>query len=259
MSSYYSQYERQFAFDRDRITYAVQRLIVATTLAFIAQLLLHVPLGAVGGLPGGLPVDWLAFNPHLEGPYRLAWLWQPVTYLFLHAGLSHGFFNLLFLFFFGPDVERVLGTRQFFRFYILCGILAVLPNFLTGHSVVGASGAVMAVLVAYAVINPERELMLFPFAVPLNVRALVLILIVLNLVTAMTGGSGTSWATHLGGIAAGYGYMKIVPKLRDYRISRFRRPPARGRSAHKTGEEFDALGRAVDNIFNFEDKKRRRP
>jgi membrane associated rhomboid family serine protease len=253
-SRYYDSYTPSY--DRDRVTYAVQRLIVGTSLVFAVQLVLAVPLG-LGSPPGGFVSWWLSFQG--GWPREGVWiglLWQPFTYLFVHDGLSHLFFNMLMLYFFGPEVERALGTRQFFRFYIVCGAVGVLASLLLGETVVGASGAIMAVLVAHAVLNPEREFFFFPFPVPVNVRAVVLIVIVLNLVNALLG-SGSSWLTHLGGMGAGYAYMKAVPVLRRWRFSApRRRKPAKPDSTSAKAEA-DPVGEAVDNIFRFDNKRRR--
>ncbi|NIA15605.1 MAG: rhomboid family intramembrane serine protease, partial [Nitrospiraceae bacterium] len=170
----YTQYERvRFGAD-SRVTHAVQRLILLTCATFALQLILDIPFGrplriGAGAAPGGFISSWLAFQPSTV--VRGA-LWKPFTYLFLHGGLMHLFFNMLWLFFFGPDVERALGTRQFYRFYFVCGALGVFATFLTlgGRlaevSVVGASGAVMGMMVAFAMVNPERQFFLFPLPVP---------------------------------------------------------------------------------------------
>ena len=255
----YGYHERQHYAQRARITWAVQRLILANTLIFAIQLLLDIPLGGsalrAGGLmpPGGALHQWLAFQPSV---FALGALWKPFTYMFLHAGLLHLFLNMLWLFFFGPDVERALGTRQFVRFYLLCGALGVLATFaptaVTGASisVTGASGAVMGIMVAFAVINPERQFFLFPFAIPINARALVIIVIAMNVLSALQPGN-TSVATHFGGMLVGFGYMKLVPRVRRWQLSR-----RRGNGA--TEDPMEAAKEAVDNIFKFEERKRRR-
>jgi len=236
----------------DAITWGVQRLIVINTLVFAIQLLIHIPFGGIAGPPGGIIVDWLQFSA--DKLFSGA-VWQPFTYMFLHANLMHLFLNMLWLYFFGPDVERVLGTRQFLRFYVICGALAVLATLIPtliyrqAWAVSGASGAVMAVMVAFAVINPTRELFLFPLPIPINARWLVLIIIGMNILSALDGGGNVSVSTHLGGIAVGYAYMKLVPLLR-----------ARQRTLWKDKKDKrDPVGDAVDNIFKFEDRKGPRP
>ncbi len=256
MSSY--SYEHRWQSDASgRITWATQRLIVLNVLAFGLQLLLFIPLGG-GEVPGGLFTHWLSFQPLalLRGA-----LWKPLTYMFLHGGLMHLFINMLWLFFFGPDVERALGTRQFVRFYLICGALGVFATFLTvwlsqvQESVVGASGAVMGVMVAYAIISPDRQFFLFPLPIPINARTLVYIVIAMNIITAMQGGGNTSVATHLGGMAVGYAYMKTLPKFHRWQRTRQRKPKPHPENTSKKGTSSHSdVGEAVDNIFKFKKK-----
>ncbi len=259
MQSAYT-FESRFEFGYgDRMTWSVHWLIMANVIVFAVQLLAHIPLGhspyAPGAMyapPGGLLIQFLAFDVigFLQG-----FFWQPLTYIFLHAGLLHLFLNMLWLFVFGPDVERVLGTRQFMRFFLLCGALGVMGTyvsalFLGGDAVrvVGASGAVMGVLIAFAVLYPNRELFLFPIPFPVNARFIVLIVIIMNLVSA-TGRDNVSVATHFGGMAVGYVYMKAVPMLRNWSLRRHQR---------KAEKNHEKVGEAVDNIFDFDDERGRR-
>ncbi|MBX7259512.1 MAG: rhomboid family intramembrane serine protease [Candidatus Hydrogenedentes bacterium] len=257
MSAYF-HFERRYEGQSsgNRITYAVQRLIMLNVAVFAVQLLLEIPLGGYSaGTPGGIVTDLLAFSPTM---LMKGCIWQPFTYMFLHSNLMHLFLNMVGLYFFGPDVERILSTRQFFRFYIICGVAGALAEFAlwlirTGSvspTVVGASGATTAVLVAFAVAYPDREVFLIPFPFPVNARALVIIFIVMNLMSAMQN-SSQAWMTHFGGLAAGYAYMKLVPVLRT------RLQSWQGKTK-KSKDEFGSLGDAVDNIFKFEDEKRRR-
>ncbi len=275
MSSGFS-YEQRFEFARAPLTLAVQRLILINIAVFAVQLLLTVFFGGVARSNQAVHVfvftDFAAFNP---GELFSGFIWQPFTYMFLHGGLSHLFFNMLILFFFGPDVERVLGTKGFYRFYIICGALAVLPaalpQLLTGFgaSVVGASGAVMAVLMAVYLINPERQLYIFPFPFPINMRALVFVIAFIEILRALSllDAGGTSVATHLGGLAAGFLVFKGRHMLRLPRVNvsaragstpfgqRQARKPSRTGRPSKKGD-LDRLGEEVDNIFKFDDKRR---
>lgn len=266
MSQY--QYEYSFQSYRERVTWAVQSLIMVNVLVFAGQLLIDIPLGQdlARSLPmhppgGTYVLKWLGFQ--IDGLWGLK-LWQPFTYMFLHAGLLHLFMNMLWLYFFGPEVERLLGTRLFLRFFIACGVLAVLgnlvPYFLTiamGHAtpysttVVGASGATMAVLIAFAMINPERQFFLFPIPVPINARAMVIIVVVINVLQALDPSNTTSVWTHFGGMGAGYVLMKFIPRYRTWQNSR------RQRKAPPSGK-LDDVGEAVDNIFRFDERKHRR-
>lgn len=262
-SHYYTEQAGSGGFDH-RITRAVQRLILLNAAVFAGQLLLDVPFGGMGPFapPGGLIAQILSFQPV---SFLAGMVWQPLTYMFLHANLMHLFFNMLWLYFFGPDVERVLGTRQFTLFYLLCGALGVMATFVPLAvqfalpfvqaryvSVVGASGAVMGLLIAFAMVNPHRQFFMFPIPVPINARMLVAIVIVINLLNAGPG-SPTSVATHFGGMAIGYAYMKFIPFFRDrQRIYWQKRRAGGGRKTRKK----DSTGEHVDNIFRFDKRKR---
>jgi membrane associated rhomboid family serine protease len=261
MSQYYQNEDRAY-FTSPRITWAVQRLILVNIGIFALQVILRpVDLAVVSvwgplSFGGGATLEgWFGFD---VGLFLRGMIWQPFTYQFLHGGLMHLFMNMLWLFFFGPDVERALGTRQFFRFYIICGAVGVLasllPLALFGERavVIGASGAVMGVLVAFAILDPERQFFLFPLPFPVNARALVLIVVVFNVIAGM-GNSPISVVTHFGGMGTGYVYMRLLPKFSAWQRQR-RRAAANGPES-KSG--IDKLGDAVDNIFKFERKRRR--
>jgi membrane associated rhomboid family serine protease len=252
-------YEKRYTFSAAGgrpITYAVQRLIVATTIVFAVQLLVAIPAAGLGA-PALTLEFWLGLNPRL---LKFGAVWQLVTYVFMHGGLMHLFFNMLTLYFFGPDVERILSTRQFFRFYFLCGAFGGLCQFglaLLQHSsanTIGASGAALGVLAACAVAYPKREVYLFPLPFPVYMWALALLFFVLSL-TSDPMGRGTAWAAHAGGMVFGFGYMKLAPTIRAWfdrpaRAAKHNDPDASG--------PVDIVGEAVDNIFKFDEEKKRR-
>lgn len=255
--SRYSYTMESNSFGSARITWAVQRLILANILIFAVQLLsdpLLVWLNTRPGFYGGGFSAWLAFEQH---NFLSGFLWTPFTYQFLHTGLYHLFTNMICLFYFGPDVERLLGTRAFFRFYLICGaggvLATLLPYFLQGEStsVVGASGAVMGVLVAFALVEPDREFFFLPIPWPINARALVIIALVMNVISSLGGGMAVSVWTHFGGMGVGFLYMKILPMFINYQRER-RRKEVKTRKKPN-----DKVGEAVDNIFKFDDRKRR--
>ena len=142
-------------------------------------------------------------------------LWQPITYMFIHAGALHLLFNMLALWWFGVELERLWGATFFVRFYFASGLagaaltllLSVLP-FSFGvpmfHAItVGASGAVFGLLLAYAMYFPDRPIYLyFVFAIP--AKYFVMIVAALSLFT-----SGTAWPAHIGGLAGGYLFLKF--------------------------------------------------
>jgi membrane associated rhomboid family serine protease len=120
---------------------------------------------------------YMALNPVavLSG-----YLWQPVTYMFAHADLTHLFVNMLGLFFFGTQVERSIGSKEFLLFYFLTGALAGLASFgiyvATGAwytTLLGASGALFAVLLAFAIVNPEAQIYLYGL-IPIRAPVMVI-------------------------------------------------------------------------------------
>lgn len=142
-------------------------------------------------------------------------IWQLVTYMFLHAGVGHILWNMLSLWMFGAELERLWGTARFLRFYLLCGVFAgvtvvtfaYLFNSIYSRTV-GSSGAVLAVLMAYAVMFPDQTI-LFGFLIPMKSKYFVMIIgavVLLQAYSATVGGqkSGVAVLAHLGGLVAGY-------------------------------------------------------
>ncbi|MDR1971187.1 MAG: rhomboid family intramembrane serine protease [Treponema sp.] len=144
------------------------------------------------------------------------WLWTFVTYMFLHAGFGHIFFNMFALFVFGVQVERQMGSREFLLFYLLSGVLAGVFSFavyyLTGAyyiSLLGASGAIFAVQLAYAVYYPNSRIYLWGI-LPLRAPVMVLGFTALGLVSMVTGwGGSVAHITHLAGFGFAWLYFLI--------------------------------------------------
>jgi membrane associated rhomboid family serine protease len=158
----------------------------------------------------------------LAGPYLMAWLalfplgsgrfmpWQPVTYAFLHGDMLHLFFNMLGLWMFGSELERLWGPTRYWQF-MLAGALAaaamqLLVSALMGWNAptVGISGSIFALLLAYGMLFPNRVIMpLFP-PIPMKARTFVIVFGVISLVMGLTGGGGIAHFAHLGGMVGGF-------------------------------------------------------
>ena len=146
-------------------------------------------------------------------PYEVVhhlFLWQMGTYLFLHGGFFHILFNMLALWMFGNDLEGLWGTQRFVRFYFITGVGAALCSILvTPNStipIIGASGAIYGLLLAYAIYFPERPILLIVFWVP--ARLCVTILGAIAVFASLSEAGGVANATHLGGLLVGYLYLK---------------------------------------------------
>ena len=145
-------------------------------------------------------------------------LWQPVTYLFMHGGVSHILINMLILWMFGVQLERLWGTRFFVRYYFVAGVGAAVVTLLVsllpfGFSVatystitIGASGAIYGLLMAFALYYPNAPILMF-LLFPVPAKYFVMILGAIAFISAPRGG-GVAHITHLGGLIAGYLYLR---------------------------------------------------
>jgi len=141
-------------------------------------------------------------------------IWQLVTYMFLHGGFWHIFFNMFVFWMFGTELEMEWGTKQFVKYYFICGIGAGIINILLTSSdpsypgTIGASGAIYGVMVAYAVRYPNRLVYIY-FLFPVKVKYLVGFLALISFFSTWNAQSdGIAHAAHLGGMLVGYVYLK---------------------------------------------------
>ena len=139
-------------------------------------------------------------------------IWQLVTYSFLHANLTHIFFNMLALYMFGSDIERLFGSRFYAGYYFACVVSAALshlavPAWMGGPPLptVGASGGVYGLLLAFAIYFPHRRVMLLFPPIPMPARVFVFGFAALELVLGVTGtAAGVAHFAHLGGMVGGW-------------------------------------------------------
>jgi membrane associated rhomboid family serine protease len=158
----------------------------------------------------GKSIEWLGALVPVALPYRP---WTIVTYMFLHAGFSHLFWNMLTLFFFGPRLEAELTGRKFLTLYLVSGIAGGLLSwvFTPYAAIVGASGAIFGVMLGYALYWPRDQMLLMFFPMPVWVA--VLVMTVLNLFGGFSGGGNTAHFAHLGGFAGAYLYLRLSEKV----------------------------------------------
>ena len=193
-----------YSFGPGGITPAVKILIITNVVLFA----LNVIVGEAMTISLGL-------TP--QAVFEQFALWQPVTYMFLHStgGFGHILFNMLALWMIGTDLERTWGTRFFVKYYLVTGIgagassllLSIFSETIYYTPMVGASGAIYGLLLAFAMYFPNRILVLFIFPVP--ARIAVTILGAIAFLSSFGGpGGGIAHTAHLGGLVVGYLYLK---------------------------------------------------
>ena len=181
-------------------TKTVKALIIANTTVFV---LIHIFSG----------FNWFEiFGLVPKFAFSKLMVWQFASYMFVHAGLWHLVVNMLMLWFFGPAIENAWGRRAFIGYYFFCGIGAGFCSFLTSVNsfvpVIGASGAIFGILVAYALMFPETVILMF-FIFPMKIRHAVIFLAGFNLLGALSApNAGIAYFAHLGGGLFGYLYLK---------------------------------------------------
>ncbi|MFP4379190.1 MAG: rhomboid family intramembrane serine protease [Candidatus Sumerlaeia bacterium] len=198
---------------------AVRYILLANVIVFILMVLLTPFSKSITAFFGLL----------IQRPVLVVerfFLWQLVTYMFMHADVLHLLFNMLILWFFAPRLEYRWGTQKFLRFYVIVGVGAGLINILASYltywggqeeviqiGMLGASGAIYGVLLAYALTWPNDTVLLY-FAIPIKIKYLMIILGVFAFLGSVgSSGDGISHVTHLGGILVAFIYLKAGPFL----------------------------------------------
>lgn len=204
MRRYASPYASSFSFGPGPISTALKALIGANVAMFVAQSLFEP-----------LQLSLALIPSRVVGGY----VWQIVSYMFLHGGLFHLLFNMLALWMIGAELERIWGTRYFLKFYFVTGMgagaLTVLFSLLPvafaaqlyDSRIIGASGAIYALLLAYALYFPDRPIYMY-FLFPIPAKYFVMILGAIQLYASLAIMSGVASATHLFGLLVGYLMLK---------------------------------------------------
>lgn len=194
-------------------------LIIANVACFLAQSL------ADRFIAPGLAAHYFALS---AAGLRAGYFWQPVTHLFLHGNAWHLLANMLALYFAGRGIESILGRAHLLGIYLAGGLAGAVAHLLfspAGASVLGASGAIAALIVAYATILPELEFTLLVFfVIPVRMRLKYLAagIVVLSLLFIVTGAApGISHLAHLGGALIGWVYVQRLGYGTPLRVQRY--------------------------------------
>ena len=180
---------------------AVKHLLIINLLVFLA---LFTP--GLGKYVFGLGALWPLSHPNFMP-------WQFISYMFLHGGFAHLFFNLFALWMFGQSIENLWGTKRFVIYYFITGIGAALIHILvTGANVpmVGASGAVYGILLAFAMMFPNRPIFLIFLPIPIKAKYFVIFFGALELFNGVASlQTGIAHFAHLGGMVVGYILIRL--------------------------------------------------
>jgi membrane associated rhomboid family serine protease len=196
-----------------RITPVVKWLLIINFVVFFVATLFFKRNIQVPNLSHALtfPEKWFSVFPHSFG--AVLQVWRLITYQFLHADVIHILFNMLGLFFLGPTLERHWGGRKFLVFYLGCGVagglfytLLVALKFLWTGPMIGASGAILGMLAACAILFPHFIVFIFLFPIPIRVAAIGLTIMYFFFVITRGPNAG-GHAAHLAGMAAGAIYV----------------------------------------------------
>jgi membrane associated rhomboid family serine protease len=221
-------------------------LLIACVAVFVLQLLADRFFDFTG---------WFGLSPRLL--VRGA-AWQAVTYMFLHGGIMHLLFNMLALWVFGSEVERSMGPRRYAVFWFFCGIGAGLCSLVAAWgspvSVVGASGAIFGVLLAYGAFFPDRPVTLLLFLiVPVTLTARWLVAIFAGvevLILLAASGRSPGNVAHLGGLLFAVIFLRGPDAVRAVRSAFLaRRIRAHDRSLDRTGSERRRLQAEIDSLL----------
>ena len=181
----------------------VQRLLLTNVAVFLFSLVFPALITDFGLVPAAI-----LYRP-----------WTLVSYMFLHGGWGHLFLNMLMLFFFGPRLEERLGSRTFMWFYLVCGVGGAILSFATPYAmIVGASGAIFGVVVGFARYWPRENIYIWA-VLPIQARVLAIFLVASSLFAGFAGArDGVAHFAHLGGLIAGWVFLRVWERQRQRRV-----------------------------------------
>lgn len=229
----------------------VKYLLIANLAVFFVSYVLD-------GNPvkGNFIYSWFGLVPH--DVWRGAF-WQPITYMFLHHGFAHLFFNMLLLWMFGSVLETVWGSREFLKYYLLTGVVPGVLNAIISSSstvpIIGASGSIYGLLTAYGLLFPNSTIYIY-FLFPIRVKYVVIFLGAMAFLMSVRtlsgeGGNQIAHIVHLGGMVVGAIYLKHrtflawgAQKVKSWQFDRARK------QVQRQVQEENQLRQEVDDLLD---------
>jgi membrane associated rhomboid family serine protease len=176
-------------------TPVVLNLIIINVLVYLIQSMFDGPDEKITREIALFPYQSTFFKPY-----------QLVTHMFAHGGFFHLLFNMFVLWMFGTMLERIWGPKRFFIFYFACGLAAGFAHLLLQNApAVGASGAIMGLLAAFAYLFPNTQLIMFPIPVPIKAKYAIALLAAYDIFGGVSSsGDNIAHFAHLGGLVMGF-------------------------------------------------------
>jgi membrane associated rhomboid family serine protease len=178
-----------------KTTPAVLNLLIINGLVFLAQNFFDSETFSLTGFLALYPIKSGLFEP-----------WQLITHMFTHGGWAHILFNMFALWSFGSWIERIWGPKKFLFFYFVCGLVAAAAQLLFSDSpAIGASGAIMGLLGAFAYLFPNQQLFMFPIPFPVKAKYAIAVIAAIDIFGGVyPTGDDIAHFAHLGGLIAGF-------------------------------------------------------
>ena len=222
-------YDRDYLHDegtgRRQVPFAMPSLPPVVKWLLIVNIAIFLVCALIPAI-GNVVYAWGSVYPGSWG--YIAQVWRFITYQFLHDtnGFFHILFNMMVLYFFGPLMERMWGSRRFLKFYLCAGAaggivytLLVVFGVLKALPMVGASGGLYGILGAVAMLFPQMQVFLFG-VIPMSMRTMSILAVVLSLLNFAGGSNAGGEAAHLTGMAIGVLYVIALPRLTNLRMKK---------------------------------------
>jgi membrane associated rhomboid family serine protease len=199
----------------------LKKILIVNVVIFFIQMISDNLM--FGGIPMGRILDhYFALNPlgdYPDGGPSSFYVWQLLTYQFMHGSFTHILFNMFMLWMFGMEIENMMGSKKFLIFYLVCGVGAGLVQLLIpplmGEAVgptIGASGAVFGIMIAFAMYFPDRYILLY-FLIPIKAKYMIAFLVVIEFLSVGNQSLIAHFA-HIGGAATAFIFILIDRKNR---------------------------------------------
>ena len=221
----------------------IKNLLIINVAVFFIQMIANNLM--LGGKPLWYVLNmWFALNPISDG-FNFQ-IWQLITYQFMHGDFWHILFNMFMLWMFGMEIENLLGSKKFLLYYLTCGVAAglaqlfIAPLFSSPAPTIGASGAVYGVMIAFAMMFPDRYILLIFPPIPVKAKYMIGFFIIIEFLSVNSANSTVAHLAHLGGALAGFLFI-LFDKNIDVPLKRMLNISSGHRSSNQFQNPFSGL------------------